>query len=97
MTWRIDSPPCVPESDTGEHRHSRRCVVRLMRELPPAPDGWQWVFDHVGRDWALYLRQIGSAGHWWPVGIPVSSSASDLVSVVWAYIQGQRHEQQQRG
>jgi len=92
MTWRVDSPPCVPEWDTGEHRHARRCVVRLMRELPPAPDGWRWCFSHVGRDWALYLQQIGSAGQWWVVGLPVSSTASDLVSVVWAYVQGSRHE-----
>jgi hypothetical protein len=68
-----------------------------MRELPTAPVGWRWVFGHEGKQWALWLERVGGgAARWYVVGLPVASSASDLVAVVWAYCQGQRHSEHRR-
>lgn len=93
----IDFPPCVPEWDTLSHKHSRRCVVRVMRELPTAPHGWRWVFGHHGKQWALWLERVGGGpARWHVVGLPVASSASGLVAVIWSYCQGNRHIEHQR-
>lgn len=89
----VSDPPCVPAWDSVDHRHTRSCIGRVMRELPTAPDGWRWQYGRDGRHWALWLEKVGAApARWYVVGLPVASSASDLVSVVWSYVQGSRHK-----
>jgi hypothetical protein len=90
----ITFPPCVPEWDQCGHRHSRSCVALLVRQLPSAPVGWRWSYGREGKGWAVWLERIGGApAYWYVVGLPVATSASDLVAVLWAYVQGYRHDQ----
>lgn len=74
-----------------EHKHGRGCLPKLVKLMPPPPEGWKYGYGATGGGWSIWLERVGGTGaRWHLLGLPAASSVGHLAALVEAYTSGYR-------